>query len=239
MDLHPVTPEHPAATFPTQRAGGLASALGPAFFDPAPLAGDGTPGVAEYAVEELAAALGLSHLAGLALVAEAVELRYRLPRLWALVQSGDLQAWKARQVAKATTMLSREAVAFVDRHLAVTARSNRLPALNPVLHEARLRCDPDQAAAVEQNALDHRGVWLDHRESTATTLVTARMDTLDALDLDATVGDLASLLGRLGDHRTLDVRRASALGLLAHPQRALDLATGTDPDTAAGPGRLG
>ncbi len=237
VDLHPVTPEHPAATFPTQRTGGLASALGPAFFDPAPLAGDGTPGVAEYAVEELAAALNLSHLAGLALVAEAVELRYRLPRLWALVQSGDLQAWKARQVAKATTMLSREAVGFVDRHLAVTARSNRLPALNPVLHEARLRCDPDQAAAVEQNALDHRGVWLDHRESTATTLVTARMDTLDALDLDGSITDLASLLGRLGDHRTLDVRRASALGMLAHPQRALDLAAGTDPE-ASGPTSL-
>ena len=231
VDLHPVTPEHPAATFPTQRTGGLASALGPTFFDPAPLAGDGTPGVAEYAVEELAAALNLSHPAGLALVAEAVELRFRLPRLWALVQSGDLQAWKARQVAKATTMLSKEAVGFVDRHLAVTARSNRLPALNPVLHEARLRCDPDQAAAVEQDALDHRGVWLDHRESTATTLLTARIDTLDALDLDGTGGDLAGLMGRLGDDRTLDVRRASALGLLAHPQRALDLAGGTQSDT--------
>ena len=34
-------------------------------------------------------------------------------------------------------------------------------------------------------------------------------------------------MGRLGDNRTLDVRRASALGMLAHPQRALDLATGT------------
>ena len=103
VDLHPVTPEHPAATFPTQRSGGLASALGPAFFAPAPLAGEGTPGVAEYAVEELAAALGLSHSAGLALVSEAVEVCYRLPRLWALVQDGRLQAWKARQVATATT----------------------------------------------------------------------------------------------------------------------------------------
>src|SRR6478672_5016435 len=239
VDLHPVTPEHPAASFPTQRAGGLASALGPAFFAPAPLAGDGTPGVAEYAVEELSAALNLSHLAGLALVAEAVELRFRLPRLWALVQSGDLQAWKARQVAKATTMLSRDAVGFVDRHLAVTARSNRLPALNPVLHEARLRCDPDQAAAVEQNALDHRGVWLDHRESTATTLVTARMDTLDALDLDGSITDLASLLGRLGDHRSLDLRRASALGMLAHPQRALDLAAGASSQTEVAGGLNG
>ena len=139
--------------------------------------------------------LNLSHAAGLSLVSEAVELCYRLPRLWALVQDGRLQAWKARQVARATTQLSPEAVAFVDRHLAVTARSNRIPVLNPVLHEARLRCDPDQAAAVEQNALDHRGVWLDHRESTATTLLTARLDTLDALDLDGTVSDLAGPAG--------------------------------------------
>src|SRR6476469_8157226 len=179
VDLHPVTPEHPAATFPTHRPGGLASALGPAFFDPAPLAGDGTPGVAEYAVEELAAALGLSHLAGLALVAEAVELCHRLPRLWSLVQDGRLQAWRARRVARATTQLSAAAVAFVDRHLAAPGRHNRVPALGPVLHEARLRCDPDQALAVEQHALEHRGVWLDHRESTATTLVTARLATLD------------------------------------------------------------
>ena len=105
VDLHPVTDEHPAATFPTRPTGGLASALGPAFFDPAPLAGVGTPGVAEYAVEELAAALGLSHLSGLALVSEAVELRHRLPRLWSFVHSGHLQAWKARQVARATTQL--------------------------------------------------------------------------------------------------------------------------------------
>jgi len=229
VDLHPVTPEHPAATFPTQRRGGLASALGPGFFDQAPLAGPGTPPVAQYAVEELAAALNLTHAAGLSLVSEAVELHYRLPRLWALVQDGRLQAWKARQVARATTQLTTESVGFVDRHLAVTAKANRLPALGPVLHEARLQCDPDQAAAVEQNALDHRGVWLDHRESTATTLLTARMDTLDALDLDGSISDLAGLLGRLGDDRDLDVRRASALGMLAHPQRALDLAAGTAP----------
>jgi len=74
-------------------------------------------------------------------------------------------------------------------------------------------------------------VWLDHRESTATTLLIARLDTLDALDLDGSISDLAGAMGRLGDDRTLDVRRASALGLLAHPQRALDLAGGRQSDT--------
>jgi hypothetical protein len=83
---------------------------------------------------------------------------------------------------------------------------------------------PREAAGVEQAALDARGVWFDHRASTATTDLTARLDTLDALDLRATVGDLAGVLARLGDTRPLDQRQASALGLLAHPQRSLDLA---------------
>jgi hypothetical protein len=227
VDLHPVTDEHPAAVFRmSTRRGPLVRCE-----DDVPLAGEGTPGVATYAVEELAAALDLSYAAGLALVSEAVELCFRLPRLWALVQDGRLQAWKARQVAKATPSLSRESVAFVDRHLAVSGRHNRLPALGPVLHEARLQCDPDQALAVEQSALDHRGVWLDHRESTATTMLTARLDTLDALDLDTSVADLASTIGRLGDTRSLDVRRATALGMLAHPQRTLDLMAG-EPGSA-------
>ena len=91
-----------------------------------------------------------------------------------------------------------------------------------------LQHDPDRAAGIEQAALDASGVWFDHRASTATTDVTARLDTLDALDLQASVGDLAGLLGRLGDDRSLDVRQATALGLLAHPQKALDIASGTD-----------
>ena len=194
-----------------------------------PLGGDGTPGIGDYAVEELAAALGVGYHSGLRLVIEAVELCFRLPRLWALVQEGRLQAWKARQVAAETTGLSRAAVGFVDRHAATTGARNKIPPLRPLIHEALCQCDPDQAAGVEQAALDARGVWLDHRHSTATTLLTATMDTLDALDLDDSIAELAVSMGRLGDVRPLEVRRASALGMLAHPQRALDLVAG---DTA-------
>src|SRR4051794_14006988 len=222
IDLHPVTDQSPAAT-PRSRTRFLADANdGQGLVEP-PLGGPGTPGVAEFAVEELAAALGVSYPTGLQLAVEAVELCYRLPRLWALVQDGVLQAWKARQVARATTGLSPAAVAFVDAQVAVTGRHNKIPALGAVVHEARLQCDPDQAAGVEQAALDARGVWLDHRESTATTQLNARLDTLDALDLDNAVTDLATTMGTLGDDRPLDVRRATALGLLANPQRALDL----------------
>src|SRR3954453_21476772 len=75
-----------------------------------PLAGAGTPGVASYAVEALAAALHLPYRSTVGLVADAVELCYRLPRLWTLVHEGRLQSWKARQVAHETTHLSRPTV---------------------------------------------------------------------------------------------------------------------------------
>src|SRR3954468_24271799 len=188
-----------------------------------PLAGAGTPGVASYAVEALAAALHLPYRSTLGLVADAVELCYRLPRLWALVHEGRLQAWKARQVAHETTHLSRPTVAFVDRHLAGPAARNQLPNVAGLIHEALLRCDPQAAAAREQAALDRRDVAFEHRESTATSTMSATLDTLDALDLDATVSTLAAEMATLGDTSPTGVRRSHALGLLANPQRTLTL----------------
>src|SRR3954452_13380541 len=237
VDLHPVTPHAPAATwsdrslevFPTRTPTGAV--------ERARLAGDGTTGIAEYAVEELAAALNVGYHTGLSLVSDAVELCYRLPKLWALVQDGALQAWKARTVATETTHLSTAAAGFVDTHLANTARRNKLPGpggIRALVHQALLRCDPDRAAAVEQAARDRRGVWFDHRESVATTQLTATLDTTDAVGLDATLTDLATMLGRLGDPTGIDIRRAHALGILADPQHALNLLT--NPTTGTGTG---
>jgi hypothetical protein len=59
--------------------------------------------------------------------------------------------------------------------------------------------------------------------------MTATLDLLDAVDLDAAVSDLAGSMGRLGDTSPLGVRRAHALGTLAHPQRALDVFAGEAP----------
>src|SRR3954451_6059489 len=83
VDLHPVTDQAPAATWADRGFDGIRPANTQAVTQ-APLGGDGTPGIAEYAVEELAAALGVGYHSGLALVCDAVELCYRLPRLWDL-----------------------------------------------------------------------------------------------------------------------------------------------------------
>ena len=82
---------------------------------PIPVSGEGAPLVAEFSIAEFAVALGLSTETGKAYIGEALELRHRLPRTWARVVAGDLQAWRARRIAQRTIALSREAAAYVDK----------------------------------------------------------------------------------------------------------------------------
>ena len=112
-----------------------------------PVAGPGAPLVSEFSIVEFAAAIGLPTEAGKAYLGEAVELRYRLPRLWARVVAGDLVAWKARKTAKATIVLSAEAAAFVDRHLAPVAHKVGPTQTDRLIEEAIARFMPDEAEA--------------------------------------------------------------------------------------------
>ena len=65
-----------------------------------PLAGEGVPGVGEYAVAEFAAATGMSTDAGRQFIGDALEVAWRLPKLWEHVQAGTVPVWRARMVAE-------------------------------------------------------------------------------------------------------------------------------------------
>ena len=68
---------------------------------------------------------GVSTTAAKKLVGHALELRHRLPRLWAQVHAGRVPAWRARAVAEATIhstpALTVEAAGFVDAQVAAVA----------------------------------------------------------------------------------------------------------------------
>jgi hypothetical protein len=98
------------------------------------------------------------------------------------------------------------------------------------VHEALLQCDPDTALGREEAALAARDVWFEHATGSGVSAMTATLDTPDALDLQATIDDLAAVMGRLGDPDPLGVRRSRALATLADPQRTLDLYGNPRPD---------
>src|SRR3954466_5486474 len=197
----------------------------------APLAGAGAPVVDEFAPASFAAALGISLEAAKQRIADALELVYRLPRLWELVEAGVVPVWRARAISRETHDLSPEAVAFADRLISATPSKIGLVDATRLVQEARLYFDPDRAIADEEEELARRGVWLRHRGNPATADVLMTLDTPDALLLDQTVGRIAGELRELGDTDQLDVRRARAVGILADPQYALDLMTGREGAT--------
>ena len=190
-----------------------------------PVAGPGAPLIGEFSVTEFAAAIGLPTEAGKAYLGEAVELRYRLKWIWSRVIKGDLPAWRARRVARETMLLSMEAAAYVDRHVAHVAHKVRPAQLDRLVEEAIGRFMPEEAERRRRQAADGRSFTIDTRQPslTGTSTVYGELDLADALDLDAAVAAGAQALKDLGSTDTLDVRRATAVGDLARRQLTLDL----------------
>ena len=138
-----------------------------------PLAGEGTPQVAEFAPAELAAHLGVSHDAGRQLIGDALELRHRLPRLFDLVLAGTVPAWRARQAAALTTRLTPEMATWVDKMLASDPQHLTRVRAQRVVEEAVLYYDPDRVVADEQAALAARHDSLVHDSWTPSTRCTS------------------------------------------------------------------
>ena len=199
-----------------------------------PIAGEGCPLVAEFCIAELGTTLGISTVAAKKLVGQALELRHRLPRLWALVQAGRVPAWRARQVAETTIhaapALSSDAARFVDAQVAAVVGRVGTAQLDRLVAEAIKRydlADADPAADPEDGYLhvDPRHVTGHDQDVhfAGTVRIEAEVGLADAIDFDRAVAHGAATLKALGSTETLAARRATALGDLARTQTALDL----------------
>ena len=79
------------------------------------LGGAGTPKVVDLSICELAVARGQHSLTVRTLVADGLDLRHRLPELYAALREGRCDLWVARKVASMTRRLDPAAAASVDR----------------------------------------------------------------------------------------------------------------------------
>src|SRR4051794_32854438 len=217
-DLHPAESIHDAA---------LLSRHGD---QPLAVAGSGAPLVAEFCVAEFAAAVGLPTETGKAYLGEAVELRHRLPRIWARVVAGDLAAWRARRIARQTIGLSLAAAGFVDAQVVGFAHRIRPSGVDRLVQEAIVRFMPEEARRRREAADDGRHVHVHTHEVSfeGTVWVEAEVDLADALDLDTALSAGAGRLADLGSVASLEVRRSEALGEMARRQLILDLDTETE-----------
>ena len=154
--------------------------------------------------------------------------------MWKRVAGGDLVAWKARWIAKATLSLSMEAAAFVDARVAAFAHRLRVSELDRLVETAIAQFMPEEAERRRKAAADGRSfnVGKSRTGLDGNAEVWGTLDVADALDLDAAVAEGAEALKAFGSTESLDVRRAQALGAIARRQLAFDL-NGTDGEAPA------
>ena len=190
------------------------------------LGGEGTPAVAAFAPEPFAAALGVSTLSGMQLLADSLDLRHRLPRIGSRVESLAVAPWKARQVAQATHALSQQAAAYVDRELADRISSCGATLIQRVVAFAIAKFHPELLRQREARGKAGWHVRLHHPrpgEFDGTSQLDVSGDTLDLTRFYDLVCDQAAALAALGDTDPLEQRKAKALGVIASQQATLDL----------------
>lgn len=193
----------------------------------------------EYAPAELAVSLHTSPLAAQRLVGDAIDLVHRLPRAWAAIQAGELEAWVGRKLTSLTRELDAGAAAWVDAQLAEalpTLPTGRLLSLAEAKVTAADRARAD--AKAEEQRRRHT-LHLGRATEDGSRTLFARCDAGDALRLFALADQIARALQALatpGDEareESLEMLRARALGILANPALALSLLTGAPDHTDA------
>ena len=198
--------------------------------------GAGTPAVDEFCVDELAALTGTGHLSAQVLIADALDLRHRLPLLWRRLLAGEVRAWHARRVAEHTRRLTWDACRDLDRALSGQLGMTSWGRFARMLTAAILDADPDLAAERAAQAATQRDVWASQSEAGIKTII-ARAAAGDAGWFMATINRLADILGAEGDPDPTPVLRSKAIGILAQPALALALLTAhrDDPANSADP----
>jgi hypothetical protein len=187
------------------------------------LGGDGTPEVLEFAAAELGAAMEIGMGSARALMADALDLRHRLPELWQLIVAGEVPAWKARKVAQATRHLSRSAALHVDAAVGRGITSLPWGRCETLLAAKIIEADPKAAEEQAKMWEAERFVRACRSNQTGLKLLIAKANAGDVIWFMATVNRIAEILRLQGDMESADLRRSKAIGILAQPALALQL----------------
>jgi Domain of unknown function (DUF222) len=200
---------------------------------PVPTGGDGTPDIDEFAVDEYAAAVGLTRGSAHGQLAVALDLRHRLPCTYAALQDGRIGLWRARMVAEQTRRLDRHAAATVDEQISPILPGLGWRRLRDAVEGAAIDADPAGADKAAEQAKPDRGVHVLPDDDHGLKRLSVTADAADVIRFDAAVDHVADLLGRLGDSDPKAERRAKAVGVLANPHHALALQRATRDGTTA------
>ena len=227
-DLHGEDPQERPGALPASRAGERLVELG----------GDGTPRVQELSVHELAIARQTHPASTRATLGDVLDLRHRLPMIWAQVVALECEPWVACKVARMSRRLDRDQVRIVDRAVAEAIAGESPDRVLTIAEAKVIEADTAAHAARLDEARRRRGVWVSRTDvETGHRTVFSRVEPGDAAWIDAIVERIVDALVARPDllrahHPDLpaalddlshDELRAIAFGWLARPDDVCEL----------------
>ncbi len=185
--------------------------------------GEGTPGVQDFCLGEIALARRTGVTASRNALADALDLVHRLPLTWRVCTAGEAEVGIARRVAKISRHLPADRVGVVDSAVA------RMIATNPggrVLDVAEAKViEADPALHQERVEAEQRRRYVAFTRSDETGLRTiiARVKAGDALWVQATIERVSEIIAPSHPDLGADELRSEAFSWLARPAELLAL----------------
>ncbi|KRB77213.1 hypothetical protein ASE01_10745 [Nocardioides sp. Root190] len=199
-----------------------------------PAGAAGTPLVTEYAASAFAARIQTSPYGAKKLIADAVDIHHRLPRLAAGLKAGTTRSGHARRVAEATRELTEAQAAWVDAEVhGVDAEVHEITdgrlawsRFLAVLDGKVAAASPELAQTKEHAASLERGIRMSriNKHGVATLTIRDHITTLMATDIAITA--VAKALEARMPAVDLRERKLAAFALLTNPEAHLDLGVG-------------
>jgi hypothetical protein len=187
------------------------------------LGGDGTPGVADFCLGEIALARSTGVTATANAIADVLDLQHRLPLTWAVCRRGECEPWLARRVAKLSRHLPRDKVGVVDSAISRLIASEAAGRVLAVAEAKIIEADPalhDERCEAERR---RRYLGLGRTDEHGLRTLIARLEAGDAAAVDATVHRVAEIIAPRHLDAGPDELRALAFGWLAHPAELFTL----------------
>ena len=183
--------------------------------------GEGTPGVREFAIPELAMAREVGVSACERDLADVLDLTYRLPQVWAVTLELACPVWLARKVSRLSRRLPVDRIGIVDSAVAAAIGSQAPGRVLAICEAKVIEADPTAHAARVEEQRRRRYVALSRADEVGLRNVFARVEAGDAVWIDAMVDRVADLLADRHRGATRDELRSIAFGWLARPAEVL------------------
>jgi hypothetical protein len=197
------------------------------------LGGEGTPEVLEFAAAELGARMETTIGSARALLADALDLRHRLPELWQLILTGQVASWRAWKVAQATRHLSRDSAMHVDAAVAPSIVGLPWGRFETLLTAKIIEADPKAAEEQAKIWEAERFVRAGRTSQSGLKLLIAKANAGDVIWFMATLNRIAEILRLQGDMDSADVRRSKAIGIFGPPSLRAAAAVGNPQRTTS------